>query len=208
MSIRRKEELQRIAEEFLSDTSGGHQIDHTLRVCRNAEEIAAASLDVNVEHLMIAAYLHDIGRGRPEEGVSHGILSARYAAPVLDGFDLSDESRKEILTAIEEHPYSRGLVPSSLLGRILQDADRIDAIGAIGVARAVMEGRGRPLYHRDDPSGKTRALDDSIYTIDHFYIKLLKIADSLHTEEARKIAAGRVRFMEDFLRQFLSEIGH
>jgi uncharacterized protein len=91
---------------------------------------------------------------------------------------------------------------------VLQDADRLDAIGAIGVARCFATGAvmRQPFYHPEDPFPSSRELDDKRWSLDHFYRKLLRIPATLHTATARKLAEERARFMEAFLAQLAREI--
>ncbi len=110
--------------------------------------------------------------------------------------------------AIRVHPFSRGLPPGTLEAAVLQDADRLDSIGAIGIARCFATGSvmGAPFYDEADPFARSRALDDKRFSLDHFPAKLLRIAGTLHTETARAVAATRVKLMEVFLDQLGQEI--
>ena len=94
-------------------------------------------------------------------------------------------------------------------GRILQDADRLDAIGAVGIARCFSSGAamGRPFYNETDPFCTNRTPDDKEWTLDHFYRKLLRLESGFHTETARAMARERTAFLHDFLTQFSREIG-
>ncbi|HQV15343.1 MAG TPA: hypothetical protein PK620_10530, partial [Denitromonas sp.] len=98
----------------------------------------------------------------------------------------------------------------TLEGQCVQDADRLDAIGAIGIARCLMVGGalGRPLYSGDDPFCETREPDDQRFTIDHFYRKLFHVGETLHTAAARHEAAARIDFMRAFLKQLGAETAH
>jgi uncharacterized protein len=106
------------------------------------------------------------------------------------------------------HSFSRGLVPDTLEGKVLQDADRLDAIGAIGIARlfATSAAMRRPFYAEEDPFARAREPDDKQFGVDHFFRKLLRIRDGLHTETARAIAAERHDFMHAYLEQLAREI--
>ena len=114
-----------------------------------------------------------------------------------------------ICECIRVHAFSRGLVPDTIDGKILQDADRLDAIGAIGIARcfATCAEMAVPFYRSDDPFCDSREPDDKQWGLDHFYRKLLRIPDSLHTAAARAIAGDRVLFMYSFIKQLGREIG-
>ena len=103
---------------------------------------------------------------------------------------------------------ARAQDPKTLEAKVLQDADRLDAIGAIGIARcfATSADMKRPFYAPDDPFCRTRAPDDKQWGLDHFYKKLLRIGDGLHTQAARAIAGERIAFMRAFLDQLEREV--
>jgi uncharacterized protein len=109
---------------------------------------------------------------------------------------------------IIEHSYSLGLKPSSIESAILQDADRIDALGAIGIMRATTCGTklGSNYYEPSDPFAIGRELNDKQFTIDHYYVKLLKLADSMNTGAGKNEAENRTEYMKDFLKQLDHEI--
>jgi len=201
-----RKRLLAIVESYLSQSKGGHGIDHTLRVRDMALALARNYPDVDLELLETAACLHDIGRGiggkRP-----HGEISAEQAPEHLRELGYPDSSIEIVVRAIREHPYSSGNEPSSMMGRILQDADRLDALGAVGIARVFTEGAGRNLYNPHDRFARERALDDGQFTLDHFYRKILRLPETLHTPEAKAIAEERTAFIRTFLAQFSLEIG-
>jgi len=135
-----------------------------------------------------AALLHDIGRGRPAEPSSgHAAVSAERAKPILERVGCPPEKVPVILSAIAQHSFHQGETPRELEARILQDADRLDAMGAVGIARAFM---------RAGEQGRSLAA-----AVDHFHEKLLRLQDQMHTPAARAMAARRhqilVRFLED-----------
>ncbi len=111
--------------------------------------------------------------------------------------------------AIRVHPFSRGVVPSTLEAKILQDADRLDAIGAIGIARtfATCAEMGRPFYCAEDPFCRGRESDDKAWGLDHFYRKLLTIQATMNTEAGRRRAADRSAFLRTYLEQLERELG-
>ena len=199
--------LRAIAEQYLADAGGSHRFDHTVRVVANARRLAQSYPETDLLVLEAAAWLHDIGRGSEKlAGVSHAVLSAQIAAQVLPMEGLTPAQTRLATEAIAAHRFSEGRVPESLVGKLLQDADRLDALGAIGIARTFSDNSLRVLYHPTDPFACYRAPDDRAYTVDHFYVKLLRIPQTLHTPEARAIARERVAFMEAFLRQLAGEL--
>lgn len=196
-------QLHEIAGEFLRDTDGCHQLDHTQRVVENALALADYYPEVDRDALGAAAWLHDVGRGER----NHAEASARIAAERLPALGFSPERAALAVGAIADHRFSAGRIPASQEGKILQDADRLDALGAIGIARAFSFEASRELYDPTDPFAERRAPDDGRYTLDHFYAKLLRLPETLHTPEARKMAQRRVGFMRIFLYELADEIG-
>jgi uncharacterized protein len=121
-----------------------------------------------------------------------------------------ESSRIEVVAgAIASHSFSAGIVPTSLEGRILQDADRLDAIGLTGIARCFYTaGRmGSDLYDIADPRGQARPLDDRRFALDHFPKKLLQLADGFQTSAGQRLAQKRQQTLQDFYQALLTEIG-
>ncbi|MHB0939310.1 MAG: HD domain-containing protein [Armatimonadota bacterium] len=196
-------QLRDIAGDYLGGAGGSHQLDHTLRVVENALALAAHYPEVDRDALEAAAWLHDVGRGQG----NHAEASARIAAERLPALGFSPERTGLIVRAIADHRFSAGRIPASPEGKILQDADRLDALGAIGIARALSFEVSRELYDPADPFAERRAPDDARYTVDHFYAKLLRLPETLHTPEARKMAQRRAGFMRIYLHELADEIG-
>ena len=113
-----------------------------------------------------------------------------------------------VADAVLSHSYSAGLVPTTPEARVLQDADRLDAIGLVGVARCFYTaGRlGSRLYHPDDPAGQDRVLDDRSYALDHFPKKLLTLATGFHTRAGRRMARQRHVSLQEFYDAFILEL--
>lgn len=150
--------------------------------------------------LVAAALLHDVGmRYELEQGIDHSEKSVEIAGGILSRIGFQSEKISMVLEAIREHRFRKGFRALSIESRILQDADRLDAMGATGVARTFSHGgrKGIPMYSSSRITGST---------VDHFYEKLLKLKNSLNTETARRIAEERHAFMEAFLSRFLKEI--
>ncbi len=181
-----------------------HDYLHVLRVRKLAVEIGKKE-GADIEVLELASLLHDIALALGKEKHLHAEESAKIAKKILKG-KISEEKLNKIIDAIENHSYSKGTVPRSLEGKILQDADRLDAIGAIGVCRAIVYGalKSRALYDADDPFAERRELKEDEYTIDHFFTKLLKI--DMNTETAKREAERRIKFMKYFLEELKREI--
>lgn len=187
----------------------GHDWAHITRVVKMAEQLARTE-KAQLEVVLPAAYLHDIvnvPKNHPERSRASE-LAADKALKLLAKHHYPEIYFAAIRTAIIEHSFSRGLTPSTLEAACVQDADRLDAIGAIGVLRctAVNVEMKSKFYDPQDPFAKSRELNDRDFMIDHYYVKLLKLADSLVTTSAKVEGARRVTFMKDFLQQLESEI--
>lgn len=202
--------LHDTARKYQHNVGACHRYDHTERVVVNALQLATYYPDTDMDALEAAAWLHDIGRGTVRrKGESHAEGSSRLARPLLEHLEFSPQLIVHICDAVVDHRYSSGRTPRSWEGRLLQDADRLDAIGAVGIARTFAEGGSRALYHTElpfAPDGE-RELDDTHYTLDHFFTKLLTLPATMHTPEARLTAERRIETMQTFLRAFAEEIG-
>ena len=184
-----------------------HGFSHALRVLGNAMAIAEREGGDRLV-LALAAILHDIAYSRElEEGVDHAEEGAKEAYRLLQQAGYSREVAERVAEVIREHRFSSRAKPSSLESAILQDADRLDAIGAIGIARVFAKAGedAREIYDPSEKPGEyTRGRKTSAVT--HFHEKLLKIASSLNTKTAREIGEKRHEFMLQFLRQLEEEV--
>lgn len=200
-------------EVFLKDrlesADPAHDLAHVKRVVANARRIAHVE-GARLEIVLPAAWLHDcvvVPKNSP-----HRSGASREAADAATAYLTSIEYPAEILPAIghaiEAHSFSAGTPPASLEARVVQDADRLDALGAVGVARCLMLGGSlrTPLYHPGEPLPETREPDDSKYVIDHFFTKLLRLQETMQTETGRHEALSRTAFLREFLDQLGSEI--
>jgi uncharacterized protein len=135
-------------------------------------------------------------------------LAAQKATGLLANMGWPSDRVAQIAHAIEAHSFSAGIAPVTLEAKILQDADRLDAIGLIGAARCFyIAGRmGSGLYNSDEPVARSRPLDDRTYALDHFHAKLFKLADGFQTVTGAAMARQRHQKLEHFLRDFLEEI--
>lgn len=199
--------LDYIAAEMVQDLA--HDINHVLRVIKTAKLLCQQEGAI-AEVVVPAAYLHDCfsyGKGHPERAASSKI-AADKAIGFLTVIGYPQQYLPAIHHAIVAHSYSARVAPATLEAKIVQDADRLDALGAIGIARClqVSAALGRPFYNPEDPFCGSRAPDDGAYTIDHFYKKLLGLAELMHTASARLEAQARTRYMQQYLSQLTSEI--
>lgn len=201
--------LTELARSRCSDVEPAHDFLHVSRVVANAERVAReAGADVTVCHL--SALLHELvnlPKSHPDSPRS-GELCAIDARAALTAEGVDDATVEAVAYAIAVHPFSLGVTPTTLEAKVLQDADRLDAIGAVGIARcfASCASMGRPFYHPDDPLCGAREPDDKRWGVDHFYKKLLKIEAGMHTDAGRAMARERTAFMREFLARFDEEI--
>ena len=201
--------LQDIVREKIKNDPA-HDFDHIMRVYKNAQQLCKKER-ANEKLVLSSVLLHDIVSYPKSDKRSKfsSLESTNKARKILSKMD--DYSLDEIdiiCDAIVNHSYSRGKIPNSLEGKILQDADRLDAIGAIGIARvfAVGGSEKRPFYNPVDPFCKNRTPNDKTWTIDHFYQKLLKLENLMNTKSAKIEAKRRTLILKKFLLELKQEI--
>jgi uncharacterized protein len=198
------EELRTQLLPAQSFTDGAHGLDHFYRVADTAQIIANGQGDRQA--IEIACLLHDIvnyPKNHPDRKKS-AEKSAEYAVNFLRHRECDPALIDQVHEAILCHSYSGGLKPKSWEAQCVQDADRVDAVGAIGIARTfyVCGSMGGSMMHPDDPLGYSRELDDSRYCLDHFQIKLGQLQYLMNTPLARSMARKRSVLMEAFRHQF------
>lgn len=198
---------QFIAAELPADAA--HDLNHVKRVVKTAKRLCQLE-SANVQVVVPSAWLHDcvtLAKDDPRRSQS-SLLAADKAIAFLKRIDYPQQYHDAIHHAIHAHSFSARVTPETLEAKIVQDADRLDALGAIGVVRCLQVGTalGRPLYHAEDPFCQHREADDSRYTLDHFKQKLFTLADTMQTAAAREEARHRTRVMQDFLDQLAQEI--
>jgi len=185
-----------------------HDLGHFRRVGRTALMIGAEE-GANLTVVIAAAYLHDlvnVPKNHPDR-CKASVLSADAAEAVLREMGYPSDLLPSVRHAIEAHSFSAGIEPRTVEAACVQDADRLDSLGAIGVARcfAVSGLLGRALMHDDDPKAESRPLDDVTYTLDHFPAKLFRIAETLRTGTGRRIGRERVAFVREFRERMVAE---
>lgn len=197
------------------DQDLAHDGEHIMRVYRWAVQLAADE-GVDPDLAGAAALVHDLVN-IPKESTERALASEKSAvagAEILPKAGYAPQEVQQIVGAVRTCSWSRGESAATKLGEVLQDADRLDSIGAIGIMRNIacaqsMRTRGSlgSFYDPEDPFGKERAeLDDKQYAIDHYPIKLLKLAKSMNTDTAKQEAERRHRFMLQFLFALAQEI--
>lgn len=192
---------------FKNDSSG-HDFYHSLRVYKLATRIADIE-HANISLVQLAALLHDTDDAKLFETSDH--LS--HAVAFMKQNEVSQDTIKAVCHIIREVSFkgNESVKPSSLEGMIVQDADRLDAIGAIGIARTFAYGgsRNRVIYNPAEKPllemTKEQYIHNKSTSINHFYEKLFKLKDMMNTNTARKIANERHEFMRAFLQQFYDE---
>jgi uncharacterized protein len=186
-----------------------HDVAHTLRVVATAKRLAKVER-ARLEIVVPAAWLHDcvVAAKDSDRRSTASASAARKAVSFLEEVEYPEKYLPAIRHAIEAHSFSANIRPETVEAKVVQDADRLDALGAIGIARCMMVGGQlqRPLYHLEEPFPQERAPDDGRYTLDHFYAKLLKLAHTMHTAAGKAEAQRRTQFMRTFLRQLETEI--
>ena len=210
MDAKLKNRLIEIAIEKIPDTDVSHDFNHALRVLSNAEKIAKEE-GGDFDIIVPAAIFHDLivyPKNHPDRHKSQ-IESAEAAERLLNGFDdFPKEKIGKVKTCIMECSFSSGIIPKLIESKILQDADGLEATGAISIMRTYSSTgqMKRPFYNSEDPFCENRTPDASNFALDLFYERLLKAADRMHTETARKIAKRRTDFLVRFLNEFKLEL--
>ncbi len=207
------ERIQRLiplVKVYYQGTDPAHDWPHVGRVAATARKLAQ-ELGANLPCVLAAVYCHDLinlPKNHPDRKEA-STLSAKEALPHLREAGFSPEEISLIQTCVVEHSFSKGLKPTCVEAAIVQDADRLDALGAIGVLRcaAVNTQLGSRFYDPFDPRAEGRPLDDKSFMVDHYSVKLFKLPELMNTEEARRIGLQRVEFMKAFLGTLFTEIG-
>jgi len=194
-------------QEMLADPA--HDLDHVLRVVKTARALCQLE-QAKLAIVLPAAYLHDcfsFAKNHPDRKQSSK-RAADKAIEFLTSIDYPATHLDEIHHAIAAHSYSANVKPKTLEAQIVQDADRLDALGAIGIARCLQVGTtlSTPLYNQDDSFCQHRSPDDRNYTIDHFYAKLFNLSDTMNTASAKAEGEQRTAFMRQYLQQLATEI--
>ena len=215
------EKMKEIVEKELSCSS--HNMEHVIRVYNMCLYLAEGE-PVDLDVLKAAALLHDIARVKEDEDVTgntdHALLGAEMAEEILKDFDYSSEKREKILHCIRSHRYRKSMTPQSREALILFDADKLDVLGAVGVARCFMiAGKYNERIHSDVPldvyvedntvdgklHGRVKDISKHAPNIE-FETKFKHIPDVLYSEKAREIAQKRLKVMIDFFEELEREI--
>ena len=191
------------------ENDSAHDFEHIMRVYKNAKKLCKQE-KVNEKLVLCAVLLHDIVSypKSDKRSKNSSIDSAKKAKIILKRYDFTENEITIISDAIRDHSFSQKKTPKTIEGKILQDADRLDALGAIGIARVFATGGSlkRPFYNIDDPFCKKRNVDDETWTLDHFFQKLLKLEFLMNTKSGKIEAKKRTRILKEYLKQLKNEI--
>ena len=198
-------------KQQLANAEGGHDWFHIERVLKNAENIAKGE-DCNLEIVQLGALLHDIADSKFHNGDE--TVGPKVAREFLESQSVDQETIQHVIDIIDNISYKGGNFEKKFTSNeldIVQDADRLDALGAIGIARAFNYGgfKNRTLYNPEIAPNLSMSKDEykknDSPTLNHFYEKLLLLKDLMNTETGKQIALERHRYMENFLAQFYAE---
>lgn len=209
MSIKFEFKKYATFSKFYDNGDPSHDWSHIIRVISLCDKLSS-NLDVNARILVPAAVLHDVVNV-PKDSIHRSnasTLAANKAKLILKDFDFNKNELESIGQIIIEHSYSANHKASSIESEILQDADKLDSLGAIGLMRWSTVGTrmGAAYYHPEQPFSSTRKIDDKKYSVDHFEAKLFNIYEKLNTEAAKVEGKIRQSFMQSFINQLKSEI--
>jgi uncharacterized protein len=204
-------DLERRCLEVLLKQNGdvAHDLGHVRRVVGNARQLAIRE-GARLSVVLPAAWLHDcvvVPKDSPRRKQASQD-AAKQAAQWLQDWGYAEELLPDIAHAIEAHSFSAAIQPRTIEAKVVQDADRLEAIGAVGLARCLMlsGAMGHSLYVESDPFCENRVADDRLSAVDHFFTKLMKIETLMQTESGRTEARQRTKFLQSFLDELRREI--
>jgi uncharacterized protein len=193
----------------IMDNDTAHDFDHVMRVYKNAQRITKNE-KANKKLVLSAVLLHDIVSYPKSSKHSKfsSIESVKKSKSILKKYDFTTDEINIISGAIADHSFSQNKIPQTIEGKILQDSDRLDALGAIGIARvfATSGSLNRSFYNNDDPFCTKRNPNDDSWAVDHFFKKLLKLESTMNTKSGKIEAKKRTKILKIFLKQLKDEI--
>ncbi len=201
--------LRNQVKKMMAKNDPAHDFEHVLRVYANAEKICMKE-KIEKKLVLTATLLHDIVSfpKTDKRSKTSSTKSAIKAKKILLKLNYSSYEIKIITDAIESHSFSKNKKPTTIEGKILQDADRLDALGAIGIARtfAIAGAENRSFYNTNDPFCSSRKADDQVWAVDHFFKKLLLLEVKMNTKSAKIEAKRRTKIIKIFLNDLKQEI--
>lgn len=194
-----------------SKDDGAHDLNHLHRVWQTAQTLLQNHAEADALVVMAACYLHDLvnlPKNHPDRSRA-STLAAELAVAKLREAGFPAEKLPGVAHAIEAHSFSAGIAPTTIEAKIVQDADRLDALGAVGLARLFYTaGRlGSALAHAGDPLGAARELDDKAYALDHIEVKLATLPATMQTAAGRRLGEERLQWLRQFQADFVAEWG-
>lgn len=188
-----------------------HDFFHFQRVWKIACQIMETeSENINALVVLAACYFHDIvvlPKDHPERSRA-STLAAQKTRVCLQELEFPEALIDGVCHAVLAHSYSAGIPPETIEARVVQDADRMEALGAIGIARCFYTAGilRQKLFDPEDPLAESRELDDRIYSLDHFQLKLLKLVDTMQTQGGREMAQRNSNYLRDFIQKLTREL--
>jgi len=199
------------AAKFFSGKQGSHDWDHTLRVLENCRAIGK-ELGADMVTLELAAYLHDTGRAEESKSrgkVSHAQIGAETAQKILKKLGADKERISVVVHCVEYHRSKDDLVPESLEAKILFDADKLDALGAVGIARLFLFANevGAGLHNKETDLAKTDAYSSEDTAFREFYLSDRFLKEKMMTDTGKRLATARHDFMVEYFAHLFEEVG-
>ncbi|GLR10976.1 phosphohydrolase [Mixta theicola] len=188
-----------------------HDIAHLRRVWQSAQRIMQGT-DADPLVVMTACYFHDVvnlPKNHPQRHLASSKAAVETRRILNEAFpDFPVELHDAVAHAVQAHSFSADITPETLEARIVQDADRLETLGAIGLARVFYTSGvlGRALFDSEDPLGRDRQLDDTSWTLDHFQKKLLRLPDTMQTAEGKRLARHNVAFLVTYMAKLCAEL--
>lgn len=203
-------QIKEEVKNFLSEAKGCHDWEHTERVYKLAMHIGEKE-NANMEIVKLAAILHDIARPIQDESlgkICHAEKGAELAKQILEKYNIDKEKINNITHCIECHRFRKNNTPKTKEAKILFDADKLDAIGAVGIGRSFLFAGevGARLHNKDVDIEKTEEYSEDDTGYREFMVKLRKVKDRILTNEGKKIAEERHNFMVDFFDRLNKEV--
>ncbi|MFJ2975059.1 phosphohydrolase [Kluyvera sp. NPDC087067] len=206
-----QQDIEQWFKQHYNSGDASHDIAHFRRVWHTARRIAEGE-QVDLPVILVASYFHDLvslPKNHPDRSRS-STLSAQQTLLILprDFPSFPPDCYAAVAHAIEAHSFSAQIPPQTLEAKIVQDADRLEALGAIGLARvfAVAGALNTALFDADDPFAVNRALDDKAYALDHFQTKLLRLPETMQTTKGREMAQHNADFLVHFMAKLSAEL--
>lgn len=209
----RMEDCVRKELESQQEFDAAHDLSHMRRVWQHCQTIMQRDkAEVEPLVLLAAAYFHDIVNvpKQSDKRNQASRLAASRALELLQSLSYPEQHLQEVKTAIESHSYSANIEPATIAAKIIQDADRLEALGALGIARVfyIAGKMNSLLFHPEDPWAENRELDEKKYALDHFYVKILNIRNGMQTDAGSDMADELTKEMKQYLLQLRKEISN